>query len=92
MCDMYSRSNLNPRGLYDLERKIRPVGEAYKKIIREWGNVLPTRSFCLRVPVYSPRESKVAEQASARDVAAGASPTAQATAKLLDPANTQERS
>jgi beta-glucosidase/6-phospho-beta-glucosidase/beta-galactosidase len=64
------KGNVNPLGLYDLDRKIRPVGEAYKKIIREWGDVLPTRSVCLRVPVFSPRESKAAEEASARDAAA----------------------
>ena len=59
--------HVNALGLYDLDRKIRPVGEAYKKIIREWGNVLPTQSQSLRVPVYSPRESKAASLARARD-------------------------
>ncbi len=29
--------NVNPLGLYDLNRKIRPVGEAYKKLIEQWG-------------------------------------------------------
>ena len=67
------KGNVNPLGLYDLDRKIRPVGEAYKKIIREWGKVLPTGSVCLRVPVYSPHESEAAEQASARDAAAAGS-------------------
>ena len=27
---------INPMGLYDLERNIRPVGEAYRQIIRDW--------------------------------------------------------
>ena len=47
-----------PLGLYDLDRRIRPVGEAYRKIAREWGDVLPTQSICLRVPVFPPSESE----------------------------------
>ena len=46
----------NPLGLYDLDRKIRPVGEAYKTLIREWRDVLPTQSVCLRVPLVMPHE------------------------------------
>ena len=42
---------VNPLGLYDLNRKIRPVGEAYKKLIADWRGVLPTQSVCLRVPI-----------------------------------------
>ncbi len=48
--------HVNPLGLYDLERRIRPVGEAYKKLIAEWGELLPTRSICLRVPLVPPSE------------------------------------
>jgi beta-glucosidase/6-phospho-beta-glucosidase/beta-galactosidase len=44
-------------GLYDLDRNIRPVGEAYKKLIRDWRDVLPTQSVCLRVPVMMPHEN-----------------------------------
>jgi beta-glucosidase len=43
-------------GLYDLDRKIRPVGEAYKKLIQDWKDVLPTQSQCLQVPVVMPQE------------------------------------
>ncbi|CAN5595387.1 hypothetical protein BH23BAC1_BH23BAC1_19240 [soil metagenome] len=28
--------NINSLGLYDIGRKIRPVGEAYKKLIMDW--------------------------------------------------------
>jgi hypothetical protein len=49
---------VNALGLYDLDRRIRPVGEAYKKIVHEWGDVLPTQSVCLRVPVYRPSETR----------------------------------
>ncbi|HEX5220060.1 MAG TPA: family 1 glycosylhydrolase [Verrucomicrobiae bacterium] len=45
-------------GLYDLDRKIRPVGEAYKQLIHEWCDVLPTQSVCLRVPVDMPSEQQ----------------------------------
>ena len=46
----------NPLGLYDLDRKIRPVGRAYKQLIADWGEVLPTQSVCLQVPVVPPSE------------------------------------
>ncbi len=38
---------VNPLGLYDLERKIRPVGLAYKKLIEQWRDILPTESYSL---------------------------------------------
>jgi beta-glucosidase len=46
----------DPLGLFDLDRKIRPVGEAYKKLIADWQDVLPTQSVCLVVPVDMPHE------------------------------------
>ncbi|OGX83834.1 family 1 glycosylhydrolase [Hymenobacter glacialis] len=49
--------NLNPLGLYDLNRNIRPVGQAYKQLIADWDHVLPTRSICLQVPIVMPQES-----------------------------------
>jgi beta-glucosidase/6-phospho-beta-glucosidase/beta-galactosidase len=39
--------NVNALGLYDLDRKIRPVGEAYRQLIREWRDILPTQSTSL---------------------------------------------
>jgi beta-glucosidase len=51
-----TNGNVNPLGLYDLQRNIRPVGAAYKRLIQEWGQVLPTQSVCLRVPVIPPSE------------------------------------
>jgi beta-glucosidase len=47
---------VNPLGLYDLERNIRPVGEAYRELIRNWRAVLPTQSVCLAVPVAPPSQ------------------------------------
>jgi beta-glucosidase/6-phospho-beta-glucosidase/beta-galactosidase len=42
---------VNPLGLFDLDRNIRAVGRAYKQLIEDWRNVLPTQTVCLRVPV-----------------------------------------
>jgi beta-glucosidase/6-phospho-beta-glucosidase/beta-galactosidase len=39
--------NVNPLGLYDLDRKIRPVGDSYKRLIQQWREILPTESFSL---------------------------------------------
>jgi hypothetical protein len=47
---------VNPLGLYDLDRKIRPVGEAYRQLVQDWREVLPTQSVCLKVPVVMPQE------------------------------------
>ena len=49
-----SNGRVNPRGLYDLDRKIRPVGDAYKELIREWREVLPTQSVVLSLPAFPP--------------------------------------
>ena len=50
-----SRGQVNPLGLYDLDRRIRPAGEAYRDLIRSWREVLPTRSVCLTVPLDIPK-------------------------------------
>jgi beta-glucosidase len=57
--------NVNPLGLYDLDRKIRPVGRAYKQLIEDWREVLPSQSVCLTLPLVRPSEhgrAWVAEQ------------------------------
>ena len=43
------RGVVNPRGLYDMDRKVRPVGRQYQKLIAQWRDVLPTESVLLRV-------------------------------------------
>jgi beta-glucosidase len=45
---------VNPLGLFDLDRKIRPVGRAFQQMIADWRDVLPTQSLCLIVPVVPP--------------------------------------
>ncbi len=47
---------VNPLGLYDLDRNIRNVGRSYQKLIQDWGEVLPTQSICLAVPIVPPEE------------------------------------
>lgn len=38
---------INPLGLYDLDRNVRPVGEAYKQLVEQWRDILPAESLCL---------------------------------------------
>ncbi len=40
---------VNPVGLYDLERRIRLVGEAYRTLINGWAANLPTRNYDLAI-------------------------------------------
>jgi beta-glucosidase/6-phospho-beta-glucosidase/beta-galactosidase len=42
-----NNGNVNPLGLYDLDRKQMPVGRAYKKIIDQWKDVLAHESYGL---------------------------------------------
>jgi hypothetical protein len=35
---------VNALGLYTLDRKIRPVGEAYRKLVEEWRDLVPMMS------------------------------------------------
>ncbi|MGI4762306.1 MAG: family 1 glycosylhydrolase [Janthinobacterium lividum] len=82
-----SNGNLNPLGLYDLNRNIRPVGEAYKKLISQWREVLPMQSACLQMPLIMPQDSNAAwaRQLKAEALANQAQPaTATANAPLQD--------
>jgi hypothetical protein len=54
-------------GLYDLDRNIRPVGLAYKALIEQWHDVLPTQSVCLTVPIVLPDEYDSPSAARRRD-------------------------
>lgn len=36
-------------GLYDLDRKLRPVGLAYKELVAEWRDILPLETYSLSV-------------------------------------------
>lgn len=69
-----NHGNLNPLGLFDLDRNIRPVGEAYKKLISQWREVLPTQTACLQMPLIMPQDSNAAwarqQQAAAKQAQA----------------------
>ena len=39
-----NNGRVNPFGLCDLDRNIRPVGHAYKKLISQWREILATES------------------------------------------------
>ena len=41
--------NVNALGLYDMDRKIRPAGKAFKKIIEQWAPVLDKEPFGLQL-------------------------------------------
>jgi hypothetical protein len=47
------------------------VGKAYKKLIKDWREVLPASSMCLAVPIVPPSQSKrsypYAQQAAAAE-------------------------
>jgi beta-glucosidase/6-phospho-beta-glucosidase/beta-galactosidase len=47
---------VNALGLFDLDRKERAVGRAYRQLITDWSEVLPTQSVCLQVPLVWPRD------------------------------------
>jgi beta-glucosidase/6-phospho-beta-glucosidase/beta-galactosidase len=53
----YNR-RVTPVGLYTLDRKIRPVGEAYKRLVAQWGKILPEESsaltLCLDMEIEEP--------------------------------------
>jgi len=54
---------VNALGLYDLDRNIRRVGQAYKQLIKDWRDVLPAQSICLVVPIVTPQQSRRSEAA-----------------------------
>lgn len=60
------RGTVNPLGLYDLDRKPRAVGKAYRQLIKDWRDVLPAQSVCLTVPVVDFKHTGRAQGASKR--------------------------
>jgi hypothetical protein len=38
---------INELGLYDLDRRIMPVGEAYKQLISQWKDIISEESYGL---------------------------------------------
>jgi beta-glucosidase/6-phospho-beta-glucosidase/beta-galactosidase len=63
-------NRINPLGLFDLDRNIRAVGQAYKALIAGWNDILPAQSVCLNVPVVFPSETHEPFVRKRRDVMA----------------------
>jgi hypothetical protein len=63
--------NVNPLGLYDLDRKIRPVGEMYRTLVEQWRDILPLES--LGVDLGLLQEERDGWAVPARDRMAGRS-------------------
>jgi len=51
---------VNPLGLYDLNRKIRPVGRAFKELVEQWRDSLLSDSLCLHTA--GPEESETSRE------------------------------
>jgi len=47
---MEDKGHVNELGLYDLNRRIRPVGRAYKDLVQQWRGILPVASYSLHTP------------------------------------------
>lgn len=76
--------NVNALGLFDLERRMRPVGKAFCKLIHDWRNVLPTQSVCLQVPIVMPSEAGKEWAFRQRDRASRVAQEAEADADAQD--------
>lgn len=61
-----NNGTVNPLGLFDLDRNPRPVGKAYKQLIADWREVLPTQSVCLVVPIDGPGDAGWRRRGAAR--------------------------
>ena len=70
---------MNPLGLFDLDRKIRNVGKAYKQLIADWRNVLPAQSVCLVVPIKKIGEIPDTDDAAGRHLSANGTQAGTAT-------------
>jgi beta-glucosidase len=64
-----NNGRVNPLGLYDLDRKPRAVGKAYKKLISDWRDLLATQSACLVLPIFLPSEQDDTVVRSQREAA-----------------------
>jgi beta-glucosidase/6-phospho-beta-glucosidase/beta-galactosidase len=49
-----NNGNVNPLGLFDLDRNIRPVGKAYKQLSQDWHKVLQHQRDGLVLPIEMP--------------------------------------
>ena len=77
--------NVNPLGLFDLDRNIRAVGTAYKKLIQDWRDVLPASSLCLVVPIVPPAQAGGAHDREQQADSAERWPANERTKQAPDP-------
>ncbi|WP_210530312.1 family 1 glycosylhydrolase [Rubellimicrobium arenae] len=77
--------HVNPLGLYDLDRNIRPVGECYKQLIQDWSSVLPAQSHCLVLPLDMPEDGEDEEESAPDRLRRLAVRTMRRTATRRDP-------
>jgi len=64
-----NNGTVNPLGLYDLDRNIRPAGIAYRDLVRAWGPVMPTQALYPRLaelPLAADQFQKPAQKAAAK--------------------------
>jgi beta-glucosidase len=54
--------HVNPLGLYDLDRRIRPVGKEYRQLVAQWREILPLDSFCLHSEVAWPQHTAAGQR------------------------------
>jgi beta-glucosidase/6-phospho-beta-glucosidase/beta-galactosidase len=78
-----NNNRVNPLGLYDLDRNIRAVGKAYKQLISDWSEVLPTESICLSVPVHMPEVKKESAERASNEKVKKEKLNTEGTASLL---------
>jgi len=45
--DPWSKDPINPLGRYNLDRRIRLVGQPSRQLVAEWEHIVPTQSFSL---------------------------------------------
>ncbi|GBF04630.1 glycoside hydrolase, family 1 [Deinococcus aerius] len=86
-----NNGTVNPLGLSDLDRNLRPVGQAYRDLIREWRAVLPTQSTALTLPVFPPSQQDGAAAAAVQDLARTHAHAREATYGMAEAAVTGDR-
>jgi len=69
-----NNGTVNPLGLYDLDRNIRPVGAAYQDIIRDWRHVLPAQRRFTQEALTMPADGHGPAAAEARGLTRAAHP------------------
>jgi hypothetical protein len=78
------RGRVNPRGLYDLHRKPRAVGRAFRQLVADWKPVLAEQSAVVTLPVSAPAAGDAAVNPAAARIAATSRSDTELPATLLN--------